>query len=180
MCLDLVEHRIRTRRILFQISTQLGRSGVCTPCHSFWQKGGHSRWEHHETTGVFVFLSVYTLLSYHGKFGSFSSRKANCNGAALPNPNSLLSACWFFSCFHNPPNSDVDYRIVNVPTWSFLCMRVHTGTAWAHRQRVSTTFFDMEKLSQFFSCASDAGGIRTSVKKNTSSPKLYQQSHPVT
>ena len=24
------------------------------------------------------------------------------------------SACWVFSCFGNPPNSDVDYRIFNV------------------------------------------------------------------
>ena len=31
-----------------------------------------------------------------------------------------------FECFHNPPNLDVDYRIVNVRMWSF-CMRMHTG-----------------------------------------------------
>ena len=27
----------------------------------------------------------------------------------------------------NPPNSDVDCRIFNVRTWSFLCVRIHTG-----------------------------------------------------
>ena len=30
-------------------------------------------------------------------------------------------------CFHNPPNSDMDYRIFNVCMWSFLCVRIHTG-----------------------------------------------------
>ena len=44
--------------------------------------------------------------------------------AALP---SLTRACWVFSCFRNPPNSDMDYRILNVRTESFLCVRIHTG-----------------------------------------------------
>ena len=26
------------------------------------------------------------------------------------------SACWVFQCFHNPSNSDMDYRILNVHT----------------------------------------------------------------
>ena len=39
----------------------------------------------------------------------------------------FFSACWVFSCFRSPPNSDMDYRIFIVHTWSFLCMRVHTG-----------------------------------------------------
>ena len=38
----------------------------------------------------------------------------------------FLSACWVFSCFRKPPNSDMD-RIFNVRTWSFLCVRVHTA-----------------------------------------------------
>ena len=37
------------------------------------------------------------------------------------------SACWLFLCFQNPLNSDMDYRIFNVHTWSFLCMRIHMG-----------------------------------------------------
>ena len=28
----------------------------------------------------------------------------------------FFSACWVFSCFCNPPNSDMDYRIFNVRT----------------------------------------------------------------
>ena len=44
--------------------------------------------------------------------------------AALPSP---ASACWVFSCFRNPPNSDMDYRIFNMCTRSFLCVRIHKG-----------------------------------------------------
>ena len=36
-------------------------------------------------------------------------------------------ACWLFLCFHNPLNSDMDYRIFNVRRWSFVCVRIHTG-----------------------------------------------------
>ena len=66
--------------------------------------------------------------------------------------------CAVFSCFRNPRNSDMDYRIFNVRTSSLLCMRIHTG-GWGtpHRQRVSTTFFDSEKPSDF-SCAPDGVG----------------------
>ena len=37
----------------------------------------------------------------------------------------LLQAglCW---CFHNPPNPDMNYRVINMHTWSF-CMHKHTG-----------------------------------------------------
>ena len=37
------------------------------------------------------------------------------------------SACWLFSYFHNPANSDMDYRIFNVRAWCFVCVRLHTG-----------------------------------------------------
>ena len=35
------------------------------------------------------------------------------------------SICWAFWCFHNPPNSDVDYSVFNTRMWS-CCM--HTPT----------------------------------------------------
>ena len=35
-------------------------------------------------------------------------------------------ACLMFWCFHNPSNSDMDYRLFNVGIWS-LCMRMYTG-----------------------------------------------------
>ena len=56
------------------------------------------------------------------------------------------SACWIFSCFRNPSNSD--YRSCNVRTSSFLWVRIHTG-GWAHRQRVSTTFLTRNKTLTF-------------------------------
>ena len=37
----------------------------------------------------------------------YFSRKSS----AIPSPT---IACWVFSCFRNPPNSDMDYRIFNV------------------------------------------------------------------
>ena len=56
------------------------------------------------------------------------------------------SACWVFSCFRSPPNSDMDYIIVNVRTWSFLCARIHTG-GWAHTSTASRhNMFYSEKL----------------------------------
>ena len=48
-----------------------------------------------------------------------------------------------FSCFHNPPNSDMDYRISNVPT--FLC--AYTARGVGHTDE-SAQHFDSEKLSQ--------------------------------
>ena len=30
-----------------------------------------------------------------------------------------------FSWFHNPPNSDMDWRIFNVRAWSLVCVRIH-------------------------------------------------------
>ena len=35
-------------------------------------------------------------------------------------------ACWVCLCFHNPPNSDMDYTIFHVCMWSF-CLRIHSG-----------------------------------------------------
>ena len=67
------------------------------------------------------------------------------------------------------------HSFFNVCTWSFLCLRRHRG-GWAHRQRVSTTFFT-RKNSQI--CAPD--GVRTSGHGNywILRPMLYQLSHPI-
>ena len=54
--------------------------------------------------------------------------------------------------------------IHQTPTWttgSLMCTRdhsyacVYTQGGWVHRQRVSTTFFTLKKLSQIFVCAHD-------------------------
>ena len=63
----------------------------------------------------------------------------------------LFSACWVFSCFRNPPNFDMDYRIFIMHTWSFLCARVHTG-GWPHQQQVGSTFW-LGKTHKFWVCS---------------------------
>ena len=59
-------------------------------------------------------------------------------------------------CFRNPPNSDMDYRIFNVCTWSFLCVRIHMGV------RHTTTMSQhsiLNRKNTIFSWAPD--GVRT-------------------
>ena len=79
------------------------------------------------------------------------------------------------NCFRNPPNSDMDYRIFNMHTWTFLCVRIHMGfgdidNEWAQH-------FLLGKTLTKFSCA--LHGVRTSGLW-VLSPTLYQLSHPVT
>ena len=62
-----------------------------------------------------------------------------------------ISASWLFSSFHNPQNSDMDYRIFKVRTLVFS-MRVYAHGGWAHQQRVSTTFLTW-KNSKFSLCS---------------------------
>ena len=88
----------------------------------------------------------------HRKFRLLSPGKASSHSTELPRFFFLFSV-W---CFCNPPNFDMDYRILNVHT--FLCMRIHTGVGHI-RQRASTTFW-LGKTFTNFSCALD--GIRTS------------------
>ena len=73
----------------------------------------------------FVYYVHFTIP--FGKLGSpYNSRKCSTRCRVLQ-----VSACWVFSCFRNPPNSDMDYSIFNVPTWSFLCVRIHMGVGHA-------------------------------------------------
>ena len=97
---------------------------------------------------LFSFL-FYTLLIPCGEFGPpYQGKVTAAARAALP---SRTSACWVSLCFCNAPNSDMNYRIFNVCTWSFLCVCIHVGV-WVKQQRVSTTFFYSERLSHFFLC----------------------------
>ena len=93
--------------------------------------------------------------------------------AALP---SHTSACWVFSCFRNPPNSDMDYRIFNVCMRSFLCVHIHTGVGDTDE---SAQHFWLGKTLTNFSCAHDTDRVRTSGLW-ISSPMLSLLSHPVT
>ena len=63
----------------------------------------------------------------HGKFRLLSMSKASSHSTALPSLFGFFLLCGVFSCFSNPPNSDMDYRIFNVRTWSFLYVRIHMG-----------------------------------------------------
>ena len=48
----------------------------------------------------------------------FASTQLQPRGAKLPLSYLLLlfSACWVYSCFRNPPDSDMDYRVFIVRT----------------------------------------------------------------
>ena len=85
----------------------------------------------------------------------------------------VFSACWVFSCFRHPPNFDTDYRIFNLRTWSFLCVRIHTGVG--HTDSESAQHFLLRKTHILFLCSR-----RDSFVHWILSPKLYQLSHPVT
>ena len=106
----------------------------------------------------------------HGKFGLLSLGKASSHSTALPSCCFFL--CAVFSCFRNPPNSDMDYRIFTVRT--FLCMRTHTGVG--HTDNESAQHFS---TLTYFSCALD--GIRPSRHGIhwISRPTLHQLSHHV-
>ena len=66
-----------------------------------------------KTTGLIFFL--LSLIRTH------SSRWLFCR----------YGACGICLCFHNPPNSYMDYRIVNVRMWSFLTRTRDLGL-WSH------------------------------------------------
>ena len=68
-----------------------------------------------KTTGLIFFL--LSLIRTH------SSRWLFCR----------YGACGICLCFHNPPNSYMDYRIVNVRMWSFLTRTRDLGL-WSHRK----------------------------------------------
>ena len=59
----------------------------------------------------------------------------------------LFSAYWVFSCFRNPPNSDMDYRIV-LRAYVIILVRVYTHVGWAAR-KAQHNIFDSEKLLFF-------------------------------
>ena len=60
------------------------------------------------------FLQLYCPngVSHMGNAGCLPRGKS----AATESRYSTYYACWVFKCFHNPPNSDMDYGIFNVRT----------------------------------------------------------------
>ena len=63
----------------------------------------------------------------------------------------IVSACWVFLCFRNLTNSDMDYRIFNMHTWSFLCAHIHPGGG--HIDCESAQHFWLRRTHKLFLCS---------------------------
>ena len=75
-----------------------------------------------------------------GNWGCFPRGKR----AAIIRRYPFFSPFLFPVCFHNPPNSDMDYGIFNVCT--FLCVRIYMGVGHTDNE---SAHFDSEKLTNF-------------------------------
>ena len=107
------------------------------PTPTLWMVSTHAFLHRRGSVRIWPFLILPPLGQPHSAFGG-------------------TSASWLFSCFHNPPISVMDYRVFNVCTWLFLCVRLHTG-GWAHRWRVSTTFLTWKNSHIFLVLLTQAG-----------------------
>ena len=89
------------------------------------------------------------------------------------------SACWEYSCFRNPPNSDMDYMIFNACMWLFLCVRIHTGVG--HTDNESAQHFWLGKTLTFFLCSWRGSnlvfGSRVRGSTNWATPSPYRVDH---
>ena len=73
-----------------------------------------------------------------GNSGWFPPGKASSHSTALPRVFFLRAV---FSCFHNSPNTDMDYMILNVRTYVLTLMRAYTHRGLdTPTMKVSTTF----------------------------------------
>ena len=68
-------------------------------------------------------------------------------------PDTRQSACCVFSHFRNPPNSDMNYRICNVRTWSFLCVCIYTRRLGTPTGSQHNIFDFREKTHKFVLCS---------------------------
>ena len=102
-------------------------------------------------TTLWLMVDVHTqklnFIVHFGKFENLGKARAAAS-AALPSPT---SACWVYSCFRNPPNSDMDYRIC---AYVIILMRVYThgglGTPTASQHNI----LDSEKtFTNVFLCS---------------------------
>ena len=137
-------------------------------------------------TGGIKIKSPNTSFVIYNCFTLYQSLAGNLGHLTLVRLRQLQKQCFpvlqvhagVFSCFSNPPNSDMDYMVFNVCTWSFLFMCVYTHRDWAHWQRVSTTW-TWKKTDKFFLCSwwgSNSGyGIHWIM-----SLTLYQLGHSAT
>ena len=66
---------------------------------------------------LFIQLFCPTWISAMGNLGSFPWEKPAVTESHYP----TCYACWVSECFHNPPNSDMDYRFFNMRTDVIAC-----------------------------------------------------------
>ena len=111
--------------------------------HLWWLVKSH--WFMHSMTCGFFLRSSIGGVAYVTVFNS------SVTWPATFRLRGYKCICWLFLCFHNPPNSDMDYRIFNVSTWSFAWVRIHTGVG--HTDSESAQPFWLKKPSKFFLCS---------------------------
>ena len=95
---------------------------------------------------------MHFIIPFSGNLGRLTWVRLHQPQEQLPSPR---SACWVFSCFCNPPNSDMDYRIFNMCDHLYECVYtwgLGTPTASQH-------IFDTGKTITNFSCAPDEAGV---------------------
>ena len=87
--------------------------------------------------------------------------------AATESRYPTYGACWVFDCFHNPPNSDMDYGIFNVRPYvnACDCTRGCTDTV-----RESALKVDSGRKISFRTGESN-------LRRQRAGPMLYQLSH---
>ena len=132
------------------------------PTNSF----GHKQWNICVIKHCIIMLLVVASNTY-------CSDLISAPPPTTPPPPHLYA---MFSCFHNPPNSVMDYRIFNVRTWSFVYVRIYnTHGRLGTRDNESAQHFRLGKSHHFFFlCFGRASCLWIS------SPTLYQSSRPVT
>ena len=92
---------------------QLQNDGLCCRVHL--------KQLHKECSSVSQTITLhFYFLQLHCPDGIFPTGHSVCfprgKPAATESRYPTYCACWVFLCCHNPPNSDMDYRIFNVRT----------------------------------------------------------------
>ena len=104
----------------------------------------------------FVFVFVFVHFAVMGNSSRFPQGKPAATESSYPTLICYykVHAGSFRVCFHNPPNSDMDCRIVNVRirTWSFLCVGVELGTPTTASQHKHFRLRKKPHSYHFFLC----------------------------
>ena len=118
----------------------------------------YTRYTRHIKINIFRITVLSSCDSSHAKIGLLFLRKTSCDRVVLPNLRCMLD---FFSCFRNPPNSDMDYRIFNMRTSVDACdctrgctVTVRVCTKCWPREKNPLPHWEIEPASA--ACRSDA------------------------